>query len=298
MPTVRSQIEQFPIGAEWHYEIGDMQPPYGKYHHSVVKKDTVVAGKTCRLVVANNGKQEIVYEDSGRVYYHFKDKFRKIYDFNVEEGDTVEIEYKTRSEIFPYELDSTLILPFVVKKVSTKNINDIQLKKISAYNGYYESNNHEYWRYEHVYIEKVGIENLDLFEVEVIFPVCPGCPVILEHYTQLRCYNNSDIDYTTDWWVNAGQGKPCDYKFDVSNTVEKKTQIKFTPNPIKDELTISGKYSQKVTIVIYDATGQIVLNMHENLPCKMNLQHLVSGIYYIRIFDNKTYLISEKIIKL
>ncbi len=90
--TMHSQVEMFPIGAEWHYEIGDIQPPYGNYHHSIVEKDTIVAGKTGRLVVADNGNKEIVYEDSGRVYYFFKDKFRKIYDFNVKEGDTVEFE--------------------------------------------------------------------------------------------------------------------------------------------------------------------------------------------------------------
>jgi hypothetical protein len=109
------------------------------------------------------------------------------------------------------------------------------------------------------------------------------------------------IDYITDWWLL--QDKPCDYSYHpLSNTMidNSKADIRMYPNPVNNRLTISSESGIKdeVTVIIYDTTGKLVIKKKEHIPCEINTGHLVSGLYYILIFDSKQCLTSNKFIKL
>ena len=139
LPSVHSQREWFPIGAEWHFEWGHewshLFPssvwPVHRYY--VVEKDTVVEGKTCRLIRDGENNKEIVYEENGCVYYYFNDKFRKIYDMTVNEGDVVEFEFKTLSKYSSNMLlDTTITVPCRIEKISSKIVDGVELKVIRS----------------------------------------------------------------------------------------------------------------------------------------------------------------------
>ncbi len=90
-----AQTEYAPIGTEWYFSepiesSGISDHDYQKY---VSEKDTVVAGRNCRLITNRFYPPEIIYQENGSVYYYYMDDFRKIFDFAANVGDTIDFEY-------------------------------------------------------------------------------------------------------------------------------------------------------------------------------------------------------------
>jgi len=189
----------FPIGAKWYYQHDNED--LVSVELFVVEKDTILDGKNCQLVRSKNS-EDIVYEEDGSVYYYFENKFRKIYDFNVNVGDVVEFEFKTRTKT---NRDTTMILPCKIEKITARIIDGVELKEVSAFYAY--DTEPYYWDYWHIYIEQIGVESPNL--KNGVFPAYPNFVTIPENITRLRCYHDDNIEYITDWW--AEQGKPCDY---------------------------------------------------------------------------------------
>ena len=75
--------------------------------------------------------------------------------------------------------------------------------------------------------------------------------------------------------------------------------INIYPNPVENTLVISGEAEaiEKITVIIYDASGKVVFEKEENFPCELNVEQLTIGIYYIRVFENNKSLIFNKFIK-
>ena len=299
---VHSQTEWFPIGAEWYFEwawpfSNDYQVFSRRY---IVEKDTVVEGKTCRLISSETGK-DILYEENGIVYYYFNNKFRKIYDFTVKEGDVVDFEFK--ASYWPYDRmwDSTMIVSCTIDRIFSKFIDGVELKEIhTSYAVDYELEP-DYWLSalgKYIYIEKVGIERpvYQAIRGDEFIPYISFSPTWTYHL--LRCYHDSDIEYITDWWQS--QNKPCDYDM-VSNIFidNMNEEIKIYPNPANDRLTISvaSGITRAATIVLYDTTGKIVFEKKELIPCDIHIGHLASGVYYVHILDDAV-LLTSKFIKL
>lgn len=291
-----AQPLQFPVGATWHYEsVTDLtKPPI--YRSFTVEKDTVVAGKNARFIRDNYNNSDIVYEENGCVYYYFKDKFRKIYDFNVNVGDTVEFEFLTYTHQSS-DLDTTLVLRYKIEKIQTKNIEGADLKEISTV--YVGSNPHQYGLIQYVYLEKIGVEHPHILDGG-LFTVCPDKATIPENITRLRCYHDTEIDHIADWW--AEENKPCDYDYTASvvSATHEKNSIDLYPNPAKDKLTLSGsQYTQDLQIILYDVKGNFIFEKKVRLPYELNIEHLPTGTYFILFFDeNAKCLTSNKLIKL
>ena len=321
-PCAYSQTEWFPVGAEWYYDWGDTN--WGSYvrWHYFVEKDTVVDGQACRMIrseskeritYAENGGlkhywvngepdgDEIVYEENGRVYYYFDGKFRKIFDFSVNVGDSVDFELRNFTAFSDGKTDTTItIISCRIEEITSIAVSGTELREIRA--SYIEYIERPYdWitiPKEYVYLEKAGSEFPGKELRHGLFPNFSNGAVFPELYYRLICYHDTDVEYITDWWQK--QGEPCEVA--VSNVLisNPKKAIQIYPNPVKDRLTISGKSGNdsEMTIILYDAAGKIVFEKKEYLPCTLNAGHLLSGIYYIRIFDGTECLTSKKIIKL
>ena len=131
-----AQNEFAPIGAEWYYmEIKRPYPNTFKYNNVqyVSEKDTIVQGKTCRLIRGSyyrNGEpfyHEVIYEKNGIVYYYFNEQFRKIFDFTVQERDTVAFEFKSNKK-HSFDLDTSIIVLCIVNGISINTIDDVKIK--------------------------------------------------------------------------------------------------------------------------------------------------------------------------
>jgi len=290
-----AQVEWFPIGATWYYQFGNAGWNERLLPTLTVEKDTVIDGRNAR-VVRSAETEDIVYENDGRVYYYFQGKFRKIFDFNVNVGDTVEFEFRTvNRNVSEWNLDTTIVLPMLIEEVSTRIIDGMELREISAYYVYEGVNSA--WAFHHFYIEKIGVEFSSI--QHGIFPVAPGWVIKPEDDTRLRCYRDNNIEHIADWW--ARRGLPCDYNPHSSiRQPETNQDIVLHPNPVQNVLTISAKTEilQEVNISIHDATGKVVFEKNAHLPFELNVEHLQSGIYFVRIFDESTKrLTSNKFIK-
>lgn len=278
-----SQVDWFPIGAEWHYEAGNAFAlnPVHKFHF-IVEKDTIVEGKSCRLISGGN-TENVVYEEGGCVYYYFNDKFRKIYDFSVKAGDIVDIEFKTLIASHG-EFDTTLVVPCHVEKIESKFVGGKELKEIhTTYSIDVEFSPDEWINQtgEFVYLEKIGCEHPGLIGGEFI-PHIGTMTQVPEYYYTLKSYNDIYIDHVSN--------------MPLYNPI---CIIKTYPNPAKDHLTIyseSEDIQTAVSILIYDAGGKIVLSHKDIIPCELNLEGLISGIYFIRILKGTKCLMSNKLI--
>lgn len=276
-------MEWFPVGAKWHYESGNTSPLNPVYsHHFIVEKDTVIEGKTCRLISGDNTKNA-VYEENGCVYYFFNDKFRKMYDFSVDVGDVVDLEFKVYMSSHG-KFDTTLIIPCYVEKVISKFINGMELKEIhTSYSIDIELSPDDLINQagQFIYLEKVGCERPGLIGGEFI-PHIGSIVQVPEYYYELKNYYDPYMEYVSNIPL---------YK---SNSA-----IKIYPNPVKDRLTISneiGEIQNEVLISIYDMAGRVVLKKRNFIPCELNLKHLVSGIYFIRIMNDTECLMSDKLV--
>ncbi len=278
-----SQVEWFPIGAKWLYESGSSFSVGPRFSHAfIVERDTEVEGKTCRLIRGNNNSKEIVYEENGRVYYYFNGKFRKMYDFSVNKGDTVEIEFKMASK-GDHNLDTTRIVPCRVEKVMTKLVNGVKLKEVhtSFDSVYSELPSEGFLSGRHIYIEKTGCEYPGLLGGEFI-PHLSGLSQPASAFHTFRFYQDSDINYmVSNTHINKQNDNPS-----------------FSPNPAKDRLILSEEeeVQNKVSVFIYDAAGRVVLEREKVIPCELNIAHLISGIYYIRILNGTECIMSDKLI--
>ena len=183
----------FAKGANWAYY--DLQSR--GYELLTVKKDTIVEGKRCKIISGVNSK-DIVYEENGKVYYYFQNRFRKIYDFNVQVGDVVEFEFMTNDAVDTEDgnavMNTTIVLPCLIDSISSKYIDGLDLKEIFAVYTYTGSDERLNFEYRYVYLEKIGAENHNNNLRNGIFPVCPE-QVISSGHLWYYWYKDHDIEY-------------------------------------------------------------------------------------------------------
>ena len=263
--TEENKPHWFPLEAKWTLT-------RGRVIDITIEKEIVVEGKRCRVVSGENG-EDIVYEENGRVYYYFNNQFRKIYDFNVKIGDVVDFEFKTTDAAEFIEgvtsLNTTIVLPFRIESVTTKTIDAVKLREISAL--YFDPLSN--FEYRHVYLEKVGVEpefNTFIF-LDGILPVCPERTTV-PGSTQFHSYQDYEIEYFPRWWSVRLTLKP---QADANYLATEDPQIKalvlkygvefrqdwqgIIPIPIPELLmfyTLKGKGGRKIVIRDFLSTGK------------------------------------------
>ncbi|GAB4337450.1 MAG: hypothetical protein OHK0038_15870 [Flammeovirgaceae bacterium] len=91
--------------------------------------------------------------------------------------------------------------------------------------------------------------------------------------------------------------RPVFQKKDIINGLEDDwvSELKFYPNPTTDFLKIEGKNLQKADIL--DLTGKILFT-HSFITSddNINVSSLRNGIYFVRIFSEKGWIVSKKLI--
>lgn len=285
-----NQNEWFPIGAEWFYESGNELDPKSLQvvEHYFVEKDTVVEGKSCRII-RSSGTKDFMFEENGRVYYYFKGKFRKIYDFSVNVNNIVNLELKADLNN-DFTLDSTVVIPCTIEKIDTVYSGNVSLKRVTA-------------RYStsfglgiYIYIEKAGCEFPGMFIKDFVPYLIPGLVYIPESYRRLRCYHDKYFDFITDWWHS--KNLPCDKYYEPQAVITPKYYIEISPNPVTNSIILtSTDRINDVSIVFFNTIGQVVFEIMNGIPCEIDLSSLKQGVYQILLFKNGTFLYSNKFVK-
>lgn len=287
-----AQTQWAPIGAEWYYSApGVENNPLQGYTRYVSDRDTLIEDKICRIIQAGNHIHIMRMEDN-KVYYHFNDDFRLIYDFGAKVGDTVSFDF--RSETF-YGIDTTYAVECIVDKIDTIIVNGMNLRKYQTSVIIREDLYWLSWPIEYIYTERIGYEPDFMF---VLWGPVAGDPKI-----DLRCYRDKDIFFMTDWW--ASMNLDCDHS-EPTGSIQiddffGETLVVF-PNPTTGiiNLTLSKKIrKENFEVIVYDMTGKKVYS--SNLQSEqetIDLSHLPGGVYHISIRNNGLMYKPFKLLKL
>jgi len=287
-----SQSQWAPIGAEWYYSVPNViGNPLHSYEKYISKRDTIIDGKQCKVIVSQNNL-EIMYSEQNKVYYRFNNSFNLIYNFTAKIGDTVNFDFKSYKQN-SIELDTTYTVKCVVEKIDTIYNNEIGLKKYQTAIIPREDLDFIVWDTKYIYSEKLGYEYDFMYSLPI-----PS----LGFMHNLRCYNDNDINFITDWW--AGQDKDCDYTLSTSTTENNliNEKLVFFPNPTSNFIAIKipeQKKNENYRISIFNNIGKAVQtstlhNEHQTI----DLTGLPQGIYHISISTRELLYKPFKIIKL
>lgn len=284
----------YPDGATWTFDNQYLvsYPAHGYVKYSV-GNDTVINDTMAKLIninaVAYNGNESvenplIVHESNSRVYHWTGEKFKLMYDFNLNAGDTLKNEVRHADWC-----DS--VSPVIIDSVSSVNINGINLKvQYITYTPY----NWEYLveaRTERI-VERVGSERYFIYSPNCEF----GCSFA---NTDLRCYNDNDISYRNEWWDYFHHDVECDSV--INAHVQEIPNIKFTvyPNPTDDFVTISddGQYGGVFCAEQYNSLGEKLYVTTAECSATFNMENYPAGLYVIKVYKKESDIYTFKVIK-
>lgn len=277
-----SQLEFAPIGAEWYYSrIEGLMPPDEGYTVYKATKDTIIVGKTVRVIRKTyhhaNGTtitelgNEYMYEEDKKVYYWKNQHFYHLYDFSAQPGDKWTIYGEDNIGNF-CNYDSLGVV--VVDSVKTVNINGYDLKAL--YTSPYEFSN---WSFNGVILEYIGC-------VTHILPQAKECVLDIPHENgPLRCYEDSILGkYKTDYWHESKF--ECNALFYYTSSKDNEySSVNIFPNPVEDYLNfqlfdISNK-SENFQIEVLNIYGNVIKTVQ--ITDKVFVGDFLPGIYLVRI---------------
>ncbi len=112
-------------------------------------------------------------------------------------------------------------------------------------------------------------------------------------------YSSFPIDFSGNLQILAPD---CTVPFTYSNltatgVVELESLIKIFPNPSNHLVKISNKSEAEITsIEIYNAKGNLIALEIENIEM-ININRLVSGIYYLKFYSKESVVAIKKLVK-
>ena len=281
--------------ARWYFNKQELLPfaAHG-FKEYKVKKDTIVDNKTAKLIEVRcfsyDGTETveapaIIFEENSKVYYWNDERFKLMYDFSLDVGDTLDIETEYDNCFYSSAI--------VVDSIKTVNIEGEDLKvQYLSYTAFYESEYSEKVSYK--ITEKIGIES------QFIFRHYCGLSDNFA-YEGLRCYSDNNITYINKWWADHYTNIKCDSLiYDPTSEIikEMKNEICVFPNPVKDILNINFIIKAK-GIEIYNLFGEKIIQypVHTNFV-SIDLSKYSKGVYLIKINcglnANKIYKIIKK----
>jgi hypothetical protein len=280
-----AQTDFAPINAKWYYsyykDLENLKPVEYFTYESV--KDTFVNGKYCRkLDIWYYTLQkdsvywgfDLIYSDSGRVYYFYKNKFLLLYDFNVKVGDTLNLLLYNPNIPRIKDLPDTHYVKYRVRETGTIKINNEQLR-------YYDLNTikldtqiirGKQLCFDDRIIEKLGDTNF-------IFGKIISWIDVYRLRSNLRCYSDNNFQY------HAKKDIPCDIFYTTINKKNiQKSDIQLYPNPVNDIFTIKSSSNSTFTIEIYNTIGELIYFEDKIINTNtINLEGQKPGIYLLQI---------------
>ncbi len=203
---------------------------------------------------------------SRKVYYRsiYDDESTLLYDFSLEEGDTVQLYGDPGQKYTVLQVDSIELLNGDFRK---RWVFSLQFYHTNA-----------------VWIEGIGNTTIYLLN--------PGDldGSTIETVT-LCCYENEELVYMNDTyntcyldWVNVSE-----------TNIE---TIKVYPNPARDHITISAEAGAKLKVHMYNIQGRLILKQQIENHETFDISHFDPGLIFVRIIDNENKVASFKTIKL
>lgn len=300
----KSQAQNFaPIGAKWHYSIGNIDFNGVKCAVLTVQGDTLIYDITASVIevklVDNPGVDKIVsYEyltkqnDSLMYYNPYDKKFHLLYNFSAKAGDTIHV-HKNLSRVTPGFLVPKLAndsITFSYRILSTDSVMiNGNWKKRQTISDVMDS----YYSMETYKTDSFRVIIDGLYSFTYLF----GRAALITMETtecMLRCYNDSTYNFKYAKW-----DKPCDYANSYTGLSEKNiyNQIAVYPNPIQKgkTVTLSNNKHKNISCQIISNMGETI-NFFEIKDNKFKIENVPSGIYYLVFYSNNTIIEKTKLL--
>jgi hypothetical protein len=290
----------YPKNTKWTFDSPELLPTYMAHGYTEYKvvEDTIINDTTAKLItvdrVSYSGNRFykkdslFVHEANSKVYFWNGSRFKLMYDFTLEVGDTLDVGIDLGS------CDS--VSAIIVDSISTINLNghDLQVQYIS-YTMFAESQYGSTETINEKIIERIGIE-----EQEGLIYTRKCLLDEKFNLTGLRCYSDDDISYKSTWWTNYFYGADCDSLINgITANIHKTESGEFLvyPNPSNDFVTISTKNTDDFYIELYNSSGIKLSKTDLSKTTIIDLHKYQPGLYLIKIYQNLTEVYAYKIIK-
>jgi hypothetical protein len=295
----------YPIGATWYFNKQEQLqfPAHGFTKYTVIK-DTVIASLNSKLLridtVLYNGitlgpGSCIVREDNSNVYFYENNSFKLMYNFNLNVGDTLNINLSNANcdSVSPLIVDS-------IKHIFPNGI-DLKVQYLSCryfYSGPWQG---QADTITYKIIERIGTEILRTSTYNRFFfnPICTVGEEFIS--TFLRCYSDNNILYNDNWYANYNCDTLINGTVGVPSISKEEESISIFPNPANESVIIYSN-SKMDKIEIYNFSGMKFNTLYpKNNHANIDIHYYQTGFYFFIIKTNegvKNNIITKKIIKI
>ncbi|GAB6010785.1 hypothetical protein [Viscerimonas tarda] len=266
-----------PVGASWYYSLERME---FSFQHCECIKDSVSDENSKVYQIISGASNEILYQESNKVYFLFEGTPYLIYDFNALQGETYTFYAKSYD---PSDFSKEIVLPvkYRVEQVSELLIEGNSYKRFETLlvpdESYLTQEGYNYPS-AYIYNEKTGNEQM------FILTVLPPHPSIDDY--NLRCYSNGEVNYISDYWKKFN--KPCDYSLSSSIGETKKAEVQLLINKNERIATIRTS-SLNAIMEVFNEQGISCRKkrLSDGAENTLNLVGLPAGIYVFVMYNSR-----------
>lgn len=285
---VKSQNEWFPEGSEAFYSYSGFDPNVF-YARTFALKDTLINNKQAKILITNftffdHPDQErlyekiIIHQDGNKIYRWIQDKFRLLYDFDLNVGDTLKIFvpgnlYGSETDTLAYfRIDSISALALNGKQLKSQYIRVID-KGASSFAAQFSG-----WAYE-----TFGSESYFL----------PVNQIECDHWCiwPLRCFTDGEDEFNRF-------SIPCDTIVLITSKNENIIENSLTlyPNPISPGTAINfiGKNIEPQHITIHDVSGKLITAYDYGIDTVIS--PIKAGIYFLRYKIRDKFIVEKLVV--
>lgn len=272
-----------PIGAKWYYGEGFAFSGNIDYVLYTSEKDTTVKGQNCRKIIKNHDfvcysrpKFELMYSNSDTVFFYDNkfDSFQMLYRFNAVKNDSWYIlaeKYQNLIDTIMVRVDSTSSMLVNNQSLKVQYVSYINLKSPT-------------YAHKSTIIEKIG-DPAYMFDYYIQYT--GFCDI--NYPRGLRCYEDTIIGN-----YHFANMDSCmhTYIWPIGLKPISEEDIILYPNPTNETIYITG-LNHTAYFQMYDINGRLVKSGNTK-DAQIQVKDLVSGIYMLRIFDEKANEILNK----
>lgn len=238
--------------------------------------DTIIAGKACKIL----GENRFAYEISDKVFvYDNVNAFYKIYDFDMIEGETLDI------GIFSYQVDS----------IFTMNLGDfsgVSVQKVHILGDPYR-NISTFYIVEGIGMLKTLASEYNDCVCGHLFPIILSCDFNSADGmdTYLKAFSQNSISYFPADTIT------CPAEEIDTNSPFQGFDVKIQPNPAATTCYINyGLSYPKGNLTLFSYTG-VPVRYWQDLPEAIDLSSYPSGFYFLTLHHNDRVIWAGKIVK-
>ncbi len=248
----------------------------------------IINGITCGIITSDKGNDSlIVYQENGEVFFYENSMFYKLYDFNAYPGDTIIsfrpsiADYHSLKDFFGIlmeEFSTTDTVYTIVTSLDTTIINGKELRRWATKPLYTDQFNPGPVRLYETIIENIGSLNGIVGDHDLF--IGDGC------YGGFVCYESDGFNFGSYYFPL------CNFTSSVNNVVT--PQITIYPNPASERVIIESHHFNVQTIEILNWSGTLLMSTNS---LDIDLQNFSSGLYFVRIIDDKNNIVVRKMVK-